>query len=494
MQVLTSNHQRIFGRDLFLVIAVGAVAGLAVSFGPVMELKWLVATIIAIICTAGLCVVRLRERFLFYGSVLLLSVNPDVGFFFEVPSFYRPVPSVLISAFDIVFFLILVSWIARLIVYPELKVRFFPWLSVPFLLIWVISLVGLTRSDTPALLSSWSLVLLLKNWVVFLYVANNVQTRRDVYMVVAMFMASLIIQSIVGVIQYVSGGLVGMESFGLSQDSLVRQTIGLQVYSRVGGTFGHPNVLARYLGLWLPVNAALLFAPLPGRYKVALWGVFAMAIGADFLTFSRGGWISLTLAGGITVAWCLAKKMKHGFAATSIVAAGLVALIVILMTVVAPIQRRILEEDYGAAKARKPLMVVAFNVISHHPLMGVGLGNYASAAVGYDNSYDGITKKFPHPVHNVFLLIAGELGLPALALFLLIIVIVFCHLSRLSRAHDEPVFAAIAIGLFAGIVGLLVALQIDWEYLLFVSRYWFLFGLIQAMVVTVERRQAVTNS
>lgn len=494
MQVLSSNRQRIVGRDLFLIIAAGAIAGLTVSLGPVMELKWLVATIIGLICAAALCVVRHRERFLFYASIIFLSVNPNVGFFYETPSFYRPVPSLFISAFDIVFFLIFLSWITRLVVDQELKVRLYPRVSIPFLLIWIIGIASTSRSDIPSLLSFWSLAVLIKNWVVFLYVANNTRSPRDVYMVVAMFMASLIIQSFVGIIQYFSGGLVGIEALGLSQEALVRQAIGLQVFSRVGGTFGHPNILAKYLGLWLPVSVALLFVPLRVRYKILLLTVFLLGICTEFLTFSRGGWISATLGIGITLAWCLARKMKHGFTATFLVVTAFFALIVMLTALVEPIQRRLFEEDYGAARARKPLMVVAFNVISHHPWMGVGLGNYAAASVGYDNSRDGITKKFPHPVHNAFLLIAAELGLPALALFLVIIAIVLSHLSRLGRAHDQPIIAAMAIGLFAGLIGLLVHLQIEWEYLLLITRYWFLFGLIQAMVGVVEARRAATTT
>jgi O-antigen ligase len=297
----------------------------------------------------------------------------------------------------------------------------------------------------------------------------------------------------VSYVQYFSGGLVGMEAFGLSQESLIRQTIGLEIFHRVGGTLGHPNALAKYLVVWLPVNFALLFAPLPLRFKVILFAVFTMALSAELLTFSRGGWISFTLAGGITCAWCLAKRTKRGFSATLLVVTVLVVLIITLPTLVKPVQRRLFEEDYGAAKARKPLMVVAWNVIRHHPWLGVGLGNYAHEAVKYDNSHSGITKKFPHPTHNAFLLIAAELGLPALTLFLLIIASILCQLFRMSRARDDPVIAMIAIGLFAGVVGLLAHLQIDWEYLLFMPRYWFLFGLIQAMVEITGTGRNATN-
>ena len=48
----------------------------------------------------------------------------------------------------------MISWLIRLAVDIRLEVRLFPWVSIPFLLIWCLSLAGLNGVSMPGIVSS----------------------------------------------------------------------------------------------------------------------------------------------------------------------------------------------------------------------------------------------------------------------------------------------------------------------------------------------------
>jgi O-antigen ligase len=148
---------------------------------------------------------------------------------------------------------------------------------------------------------------------------------------------------------------------------------------------------------------------------------------------------------------------------------------------ITPLRHRLFLEDYGAARARVPMTMVALNIIGHHPWLGAGLGNYTFAAPDYDISREGISYDFPRPVHNEFLLIAAEQGLPVLVLFLGILLYIFGQLLRLSRSRDDPIIPYVAIGLFGTYFAWCVFRLTDYNYVLLGDPFWLLAGLSLAL-------------
>jgi O-antigen ligase len=149
---------------------------------------------------------------------------------------------------------------------------------------------------------------------------------------------------------------------------------------------------------------------------------------------------------------------------------------------ITPLRQRLFLEDYGAARTRIPLAQVALNIIGHHPWLGIGLGNYTMAAPDYDITPEGISYEFPRPVHNEFLLIAAEQGLPALGLFLVIFLYVVIQLFRLSQSRTDPILPYLAIGLLGTLFAWSVSRLMDYNYVLLGDPFWLLVGLSLAMV------------
>lgn len=88
-------------------------------------------------------------------------------------------------------------------------------------------------------------------------------------------------------------------------------------------------------------------------------------------------------------------------------------------------------------------------MIKDHPFIGVGFGLFSKKIPFYAPIYE-------IDAHNAFLIIAAELGLPALILFLLILAIIFKNCWYVYCRAKDKLIKSFALGFMAGIVGLLV--------------------------------------
>lgn len=185
---------------------------------------------------------------------------------------------------------------------------------------------------------------------------------------------------------------------------------------------------------------------------------------------------------------CFFRWIRHRGLSFLISLALLIIFFIVSVGLITPLRQRLFLEDYGAARVRIPLAEVALNIIGHHPWLGIGLGNYTMAAPDYDTTPEGISYEFPRPVHNEFLLIAAEQGLPVLSLFLVILFYVVIQLFRLSQSRTDPILPYLAIGLLGTILAWSISRQLDYNYVLLGDPFWLLVGLSLAMV-QVNRRE-----
>jgi O-antigen ligase len=127
-----------------------------------------------------------------------------------------------------------------------------------------------------------------------------------------------------------------------------------------------------------------------------------------------------------------------------------------------PLLARAFGEDDGAAESRLPLMDVALEMIRAHPLLGVGLSSYEAVMRRYDYTPSFISEAFPYPVHNLFLHVAAETGIPALLCLLGLAVIALYGGAKAWRRKEaeNALPRALAVGLSIGLLAyLLTALK-----------------------------------
>jgi O-antigen ligase len=188
--------------------------------------------------------------------------------------------------------------------------------------------------------------------------------------------------------------------------------------SRIGGYDAplteNPNDLALTLNLILPLSVALLFTTRSPAVRAALLALIGLDAIAIIATFSRAGFLTLAVTCA-TYLWALIKRQKHGWAFCAIVLA-LVALPLLPSSYIERLSTitDIEGDPTGSAQERWTDTLAAVKYVVHHPIVGAGVGMNALAL----NEKRGATWK---EIHNVYLQYAVELGLPGLALFLLLL-------------------------------------------------------------------------
>ncbi len=456
---------------------------MVITFASGLEPKWFISIALALICLSVSPLIREKEKFILYVSVLVLPISLDFFLIhFENLPYSLPISGLRFSAFDICFFFLLISWAVRLASVRNIQIRLYPYVSIPFALLFIIFLLASLSSPIPSIIKLSYTWYFIKSWLIFIYIANNVQDRRTVFVIVSLFLISGVIQSFLAIAQYATGGTLGLDLFGESGKGYFAMKAGADTVNRVAGTLGHPNTLGMFLGMWLPVNLALIFAPISKRFKCMLIPSMVLISIAHTLTFSRGAWLSLSIGGSITLYWCILKRTKNkilsGFLTTTI----LIIFIASAVTLVEPVQQRLFKYDYGSASMRIPLAKLALNMIQHNPFIGVGPGSFHAVAHKYDTTREGISYSFQDPVHNTFLLITAELGIPALGITLIIIGYIFVNILRTANSRDDPVISYLGVGFFGAWLVWTIHQLVDYEYIFLFSSFWFNLALI--LVIT----------
>jgi len=343
-------------------------------------------------------------------------------------------------------------------------------------------------------LSLFEIVQVFKMYLGFLYIANNIKSRKEVQFVVAFLLLGLFLESLLGLAQYkfdrpfvptILGGAQKIKYIRLGKP-----------LSRVSGTWTSFNDFAWYLTFMLPISVSLLFSRIRGIYKSMCGLTLIVGIAALICTLSRAGWYSF----GMTILMVLLlsflkTKGKTGLNnfSTSIVAILIIILIIVTVNpqFLNTVNRRIFSDDYGSAWSRIPLMQVAYSIIKANPLLGVGINNYTEVMQDYDTTDISITSITRHQVHNIFLQIAAEMGIAALAIFIWLISAVYKEGLSYIKTSEGPM-SGIAIGLIAGITAFLIHGLVDAASL--GNHLFLIFWLFTGIIIAIRKIESGTKS
>jgi putative inorganic carbon (hco3(-)) transporter len=255
----------------------------------------------------------------------------------------------------------------------------------------------------------------------------------------------------------------------------------LLALSRAGGTLGHPNSLALYFDLSLPLAFSLLFVPKRFSLRFLLLLVVGLGLIGLTVTLSRGGMLAVGLALVIILTVHLARRYGKIQALIYVLLVSLLAAVIILGTS-NPVRTRFLKNDYGTAYGRIPHMLVALNIIRANLWFGVGLNNYCDEAPKYDNTPQQIIASWQAPAHNLYLFITSEIGLVGLAWVFLFVFTVLRALWPALHSPDPLIFAT-GLGILMGLIAYAIHGQFDYARWPQFTILWFMFGL----AVTVGR-------
>ncbi|MFH0726591.1 MAG: O-antigen ligase family protein [Pseudomonadota bacterium] len=475
--------------DLLIILVMGSATPLMLSLAGTLSTKWVIFITLLLCFSAALLVIPAERRFsvLLFGFFFFIPIRVDFNPVYIVSNFFRPFNGFAINLYELLFAGVFLIWMFRLVRHPEEKIHFIPVISVPFALIFFLTAVGLMNSNCPSAIKAAGLKLVLESWLIFLFLANTIRDDKMFRLITLALISTIAIQAVIGFLQNFAGGLLGLESFGEGRRGFFMAKAGVETISRVGGTLGHPNGLSVYLDFLLPVTVALLFSGLDHRLKrYFVLPILLLGVILDLMTLSRGGWVGLGGGGSIAVYACLARLTRRKATSLALVLGLLIVMAVTSVVFVGSVRKRLTQDDYGTAYTRVPMSKVALNIIRHNPLFGVGLTNYTSVAEGYDETVEAISFNFPMPVHNEYLLMASEQGLPAMFLFVFIQLAVVVQLIRLARTRESPLKPFLAIGFLGGMVAWTFHLQFEFTHAIISPSFWSYMGLIQAMILWPE--------
>ncbi|NLE75419.1 MAG: O-antigen ligase family protein [Chloroflexi bacterium] len=241
-------------------------------------------------------------------------------------------------------------------------------------------------------------------------------------------------------------------------------------FMRAYGTFQQPNPYGGYLGLTLPLAFALLLAIRARPFRAPLGRLAALPaaalVGSALLmTWSRGAWVGA--AGLSAVAILRNRRAALAFGGVAVVVALLVVLGAAGVMPPAITQRFAGLGDYfgirdvrgipptdanWAVLERLAHWQAAWAMVSDHPWLGVGPGNYVAVYPAYALPF------WRDPLghaHNIYLNVAAEMGLVGLGAYLLFWIWAFVALWRgLRRA------AGLRQAILLGAIGALVHLHV----------------------------------
>jgi O-antigen ligase len=233
---------------------------------------------------------------------------------------------------------------------------------------------------------------------------------------------------------------------------------GATVTGRAQGAFEHPNLLAFFLLLAVPV-AAVLAVEGRGARRVVMACAAIAGIEGLILTLTRGAILGFLLAGLVLATWKPLRRIFVG--AVLAIAVALVALPGVAgqsgqLRVLTDRLASVGDRTQTAANPRIRIWRVSLGIVAAQPVLGVGAGNFDEVALASDlrnTDYGRSWEGYDHP-HNLLLTIAAELGLIGLGLMLALIAAVAVTVVRaLGRGFPgRPLVLAIAAaltGLFA---------------------------------------------
>ena len=264
--------------------------------------------------------------------------------------------------------------------------------------------------------------------------------------------------------------------------------------ARIGGIAEHSNTLGAFFVyyMFLFLGFFLVYSRRPKAWLLLI--PFTLCFRGIMVTFSRGAYLGFAV-GSLAAAFFRSKVL---FLAALAVGVLMVVNPVFLpsgiryrmgQTMEGDVPPGMVQEDItqsldGSAQTRIKIWEGALQMIKDHPWWGVGYGAFPAFIPHYTEGEIGLMD-----AHNSYLLIAAEMGIPTLLVFLLLLFMALYYTYWLYRHTEDPMIQAVALGFLAGLFGLIVTnmfgSRMDDQAVS--SYFWILCGLIMRAVL-MERQ------
>ena len=264
-------------------------------------------------------------------------------------------------------------------------------------------------------------------WLFFVWLVYLINEIKDWRKILWPFVAGVGFQAIVGIAQYLSNSSVGLAFLG---ESILDPGAGNGIpvigegssQLRAHGMLPHANMLGGLMTASLPIFWYLYHKAEPYRRQLLLLLMMLTGV-ALALSYSRAAWATLILIAiaGIIVGFRTKNKILFQAIGITMLAFMLAlgpqaSFVLSRFNTQAAIEQISIDERIEGYKQWQQM-------INDNSVRGVGVGNYALSLKELDSARESW---WYQPVHNIYLLITGELGVIGAAIWLWLITAVLC--------------------------------------------------------------------
>ena len=224
---------------------------------------------------------------------------------------------------------------------------------------------------------------------------------------------------------------------------------------RVASFFPHPNQLAGFVVLFVPLSVGLYSVFESRLAKAACVVLPLLALPAAIVTYSRGVLVALV---ALVLVLARSKRAWPAIAA---------AAVVVVLLAPSTWQDRVADAgrlDRPEIATRLDFWDAALSMFQAHPVLGVGLNSFDVAYVDLDTTgrtfLPGSGLAPPESAHNLYLNTLAEQGLVGIAALLLLILAAGRMVLALRRSSD-PRIRNFGLGLLGAGIALLVSNLFD---------------------------------
>ncbi len=448
----------------FPIIAFGGVVGLGVLLLADKDLRWIVASLLALAGAVFMLVVQEKKKVLTIVFILSFQINIILRLFHGHSGSAEGIglPLVVFTGAA------LASWY-----FFSGNAKNFSWggsLRGPIAALIALLCIS-TVTSSEKFVGIGALVFALEYYFLYWLAFNIARTNADFQRIVAMLLVVLGTQSLVYFVQSFLG--ITFDFLGnVSEEGSI---------PRPGGTVStNPDGFVSFIFPALMMASAIAFSKQRRISNAFVVPIMFLGVAAIGLSFTRAAWIGLVF--GILVVVILGVKNKWikirmVFAMMAVATVGIIGLL--------PQMFDRVSSDYGKGgvvdgaiesfNERMGLNRIAFNIISSNPVFGIGPGAYSYV---YKSHIPSGMNQWLFTVHNEYLLRAAETGIPGAIAFICLLIGGLRIARRLSRG-PPTLLSICASGWLAAIIVLMwMMFWVPWNGFAFNAMFWFMLGLM----------------
>lgn len=388
---------------------------------------------------------------------------------------------------QLVFILTLVCWITWALVHKKFSLAKNPifWPAMVFIGLNVLSITNALNVERSTMVLLFTAFTILISFII----PNLVDDQEKLKKLIWFLLLGYLLVTLFGLFQFL-GDIIGLPTSitGL-REHYTKEILG---FPRVQSTTLEPLYFANYLLLPISLLYAWFLSKSSKIKSLHLILLLALGVVNLILTVSRGGYIALAVS-IIVVSLFLVKK---------IIKPKNIAIILIILVIIGLVSVRFLNLDNAFEKFKEHALAIFYGasynervytfeqaqiIWQQNPIIGQGPGSFGP----YLSAHPYVTPPEGwNIVNNEPLELLAETGILGLLAIIVIALILIFRTIKAIRKANNPYLKAIAIGLLAAFLGVVV--QYQTFSILYITHIWFLIGLMVAVqnIILIKNKDA----